>query len=312
MSSEPSGWDHYRSFLAVARHGSLSAAARALNLTQPTLGRHIAALEDALNISLFSRSQHGLKPTDEAHALLPHAEAMALASEALLRAASAERGAERGTVRITASEIVGVAVLPEILAGFHAAYPGIAIELAPTDRNEDLLRREADIAVRMTPPTQSALIARRIGTVRIGLYAHRDYIVRHGLPRTVEQLAGHTLLGFDRKDFMARTRAPGLVARDSFSLRSDNDLALLAALRAGYGIGGCQTPLAAREPDLVPVLPGHVAFALEMWLVMHADLKSTRRVRLLFDHLAKGLSAYLARSSASRSKPAGKSSRIKG
>ncbi len=178
-------WDELRTFVEVARDGSLTGAARRLGLTQPTVGRHIDALEVALGLTLFTRSPRGLTPTPAAWALEPHVEAMAAAAAALGRAASGEAAADRGVVRITASDVIGCEVLPPILATFHAEHPGIAIELVLTNRNEDLARRDADIAVRMVRPTQSGLVARRIGASRIGLYAHRDYVARFGAPRSL-------------------------------------------------------------------------------------------------------------------------------
>jgi DNA-binding transcriptional LysR family regulator len=288
-------WDHYRSFLAVVRQGSLSAAARELGLTQPTLGRHVDELEIALKTPLFARSPHGLTPTAAALELAPHAEAMASAAEALARAASGEAAEPRGVVRVTASEIIGVEVLPRILADFRDRHPQIVIELACSNRNQDLLRRDADIAVRMVRPTQGALIARRIGKLALGLYAHKRYVKRHGLPKSVEDLAQHTMIGFDRDTSSYRAvNGTFPVTREIFALRTDNDHAQLAALRAGFGIAGTQAGIAAREKDLVPVLPDQIRFALEMWLAMHEDLKMNRRVRLLFDHLVRGLSDYVA------------------
>ncbi|HEY5237155.1 MAG TPA: LysR family transcriptional regulator [Rhizomicrobium sp.] len=289
-------WDHYRSFLAVIREGSLSAAARALDLTQPTLGRHIDELEKSLHTPLFARSPHGLTPTAAALGLVPHAEAMASAAAALERAASGEAEDLKGAVRLTASEIIGVEVLPPILAQFREHHPQIVLELVLSNRNQDLLRRDADIAIRMVRPTQGALIAKRLGKVKIRLYAHRHYIERHGMPANIASLANHTLIGFDRDDSAFRSLGvTGLpVSRDIYGFRTDSDHAQLAALRAGIGIGGAQTSIAAREPDLLPVLPREIGFALEMWLVMHRDLRANRRVRLLFDHLAGALSAYAA------------------
>lgn len=291
--SEP-GWEHYRSFLAVIRAGSLSAAARRLGLTQPTIGRHVESLAASLGVALFTRSPQGLLPTPSALALVPHAEAMAAASEALRRAASGEASEERGTVRLTASEIMGAEVLPAMLARFRARHPGIAIELALTNRSEDLLRREADLALRMARPRQQALVARRIGSVGIGLYAHRRYVEAQGLPRSLDELAQHALIGFDRDDSSWRSVGDtGLaMTRARFAFRSDSDLAQLAALRAGFGIGGCQHRIARRERDLVPVLPRAVRFRLDMWLALHEDLRASRRVRLLFDHLAEELGRY--------------------
>ena len=295
MTNRAPPWDALRTFGAVMREASLSGAARCLALSQPTVGRHIDALEQALGLSLFTRSPQGLTPTPDALALAPHIEAMAGAAAALERAASGEAAADRGVVRVTASEVVGCEVLPALFASFRAAYPNVAIELALTNRNEDLARRDADIAVRMIRPTQSALVARRIGRSPIGLYAHRDYLARCGAPRTIADLAGHCVIGFDRDDRSFRAAGAGLApfSREMFGFRCDSDLAQLSALRAGVGIGGCQAAIARREAALVPVLPGALRYALEVWLVMHEDAKATRRVRLAFDHLARGLADYL-------------------
>lgn len=295
MMRRPPNWDELRTFVEVARDGSLSGAARRLGVTQPTVGRHIDALEAALGLTLFTRSPRGLAPTPAASALEPHAEAMAAAAAALARTASGEAAADRGTVRVTASEIVGVEVLPPVLAAFHAEHPGIVIELALTNRTQDLARRDADIAVRMVRPTQSGLVARRIGSSRISLFAHRDYLARFGEPRSLADLANHCVIGFDRDNSSFRSLGghAGALTRESFGLRCDSDLAQLAALRAGVGIGGCQDNIARRMAELVAVMPNAFHHVLEVWLVMHEDLKATRRVRLLFDHLATGLTAYV-------------------
>jgi DNA-binding transcriptional LysR family regulator len=296
MINRDPGWELYRSFLEVMRDGSLSGAARRLGATQPTIGRHIAALEADLNLPLFTRSQRGLLPTEAARHLLPHAEAMAVAASSMTRAASAEAEADQGTVRITASEIVGCEVLPPILASFRLQYPSIKLELALSNQNEDLLRRDADIAVRMVRPTQQALVARRIGDVAIGLYAHESYIAAFGRPSNLAELASHFVIGFDRDDRAYRSIGSDVknFSRNQFSFRCDNDLAQLAALRAGIGIGGCQTKIAGRTPALVRILADSMEFKMEMWLAMHEDLKATRRIRLLFDHLRAGLQGYLA------------------
>lgn len=292
--SQP-GWELYRSFLAVFRERSLSGAARELALTQPTIGRHIDALEDALGVALFTRSQAGLIATPAAAALVPHAEAMASAADALQRVASGEAEEERGAVRITASEMIGAEVLPRVLATFREAHPRIAVELVLSNRSEDLLRREADIAVRMVKPTQAALVSRKLGVLKVGLYAHPRYAKRHGIPRSLEELREHPIIGFDKAaSVRGLVTPPGLtLTRELFSFRCDSDLGQYAALRAGFGIGGCQVALAKRE-RLVPVLPELIQFELGMWLVMHKDLKAVRRVRLMFDHLAEQLRAYAA------------------
>lgn len=287
-------WDHYRSLLAVLDEGSLSAAARTLGLTQPTVGRHIEALEAELGAPLFTRSASRLSPTETALALRPHAEAMSAAAEALVRTASGEADAVRGAIRITASDVVSVEVLPPMLVGFHEAYPDVAIELSPSNRHEDLLRRDADIAVRMIRPTQGALVARFVGAVPLKLYAHRRYIEAHGMPTTLAE-AARSAIGFDRDMQIQRFLQERQIslAREAFAFRSDNDLAQLAALRAGYGVGGCQAPIARRDPDLVPVLEDEFRADMEFWVAMHEDLKASRRMRLMFDWLVEGLSAYV-------------------
>jgi DNA-binding transcriptional LysR family regulator len=288
-------WGHYRAFLAVLRHGTLSGAARELGLTQPTLGRQIAELERQLGTALFIRSQRGLVPTDAARDIAPHAETMAAAAGSMLRAASGGAGDAAGVVRITASDIIGAEVLPSLLARFRRAHPGVTIELVLSNRVDDLLSGEADIAVRMVRPSQQALVARQIGEIHLGLYAHRLYLAHSPAPQSLAALTSeHALIGFDQETPFLRdllVRMP--VSRSDFALRTDSDLAQLAAIRAGFGIGFIQHGIARRDPDLLPVLP-EVGFALQMWLVLHEDLRASRRLRLMMDHLAKGLGEYVA------------------
>jgi DNA-binding transcriptional LysR family regulator len=296
MTNSPD-WDLWRSFLAVVEAGSLSGAARALGLAQPTVGRHIEALEAALGGGpLFTRSPGGLRPTRAAQTLRPHAKAMATAAETLLRTASGDAAEVRGVVRLTASEVAAAEILPPILTEFRETWPGVDVELVASNRLEDLLHRDVDIAVRMTRPTQDALFARKVGTTDVRFHAHRAYLQKHGEPRTVEELRGHTLIGYDRV-----LSVPSAVARFGFevtpglfALRTDSELAQLAYLRAGFGIAGCQSRIARRDPNLVPLLEGLFGFEMEIWVVMHEDLKNDRRMRLLFDHLAAGLKSYVA------------------
>ena len=291
--AEP-GWELYRSFLAVVREQSLSGAARALGLTQPTVGRHVSALEQSLGVSLFTRSQAGLQATVGALSLVPYAESMASAAEALQRAASGEAGEDRGTVRVTASEMIGTEVLPQCFATFRQSHPRIIIELVVSNRSDDLLRRDADIAVRMVRPTQGALLARKIGTVQLGMFAHPRYVKAHGVPKALTELSAHPLIGFDRNPSLRRLDKLGMpVNRKLFAFRCDSDVAQYAALRAGFGLGVCQVALAKRD-KLVPVLTGVISFELGVWVVMHKDLKSSRRMRLMYDHLAAHLEAYIA------------------
>jgi DNA-binding transcriptional LysR family regulator len=196
-------------------------------------------------------------------------------------------------VRVTASEVVGAEVLPPVMARLRAAEPGLAIELVLSNRAEDLLRRDADIAVRMVRPTQGALLARRVGAIELGLHARADYLARAGIPESLAALEGHALIGFDTESaFIRRLRAEGVpLRREMFSLRTDSDLAQLAAIRAGYGIGVCQAGLARRD-GLVRVLAQDFAPRLETWIAMHEDLRGTRRFRAAFDALAEGVAEY--------------------
>jgi DNA-binding transcriptional LysR family regulator len=294
MMQTPPSWDFYRSCLGGVDERSRSGAARTLSSTQPTIGRHIAALEQALDVVLFTRSPTGLRPTEAASALVPHAQAMASAAGALERVASGEAEDERGAVRITASEMVANEVLPSCLAAFREAHPGVVVELVVSNRNEDLLRRDADIAVRMVRPTQGALLARKIGVIHLGLHAHPRYIEKHGLPRTPAEIHRHPLIGFDKQPSVRRLDKLGLaLSRELFAFRCDSDLGQYAALRAGFGLGLCQLGLARRD-GLVRVLESSVRLNLDVWLVMHRDLAQSRRVRLMYDHLAEHLRAYIA------------------
>ncbi|OXI17384.1 LysR family transcriptional regulator [Burkholderia sp. AU15512] len=289
-------WERYRTFLAVLMEGSLSGAARALGITQPTAGRHVAALEAAFGQTLFTRSPSGLLPTEAALALRGHAEALRSAAAAFERAAASHGAGVRGIVRISASDVIAVEVLPPMLAQLRRNHPGLVIELVPTDRLQDVLKREADIAVRMAPPTQEALVARRIGAVDVGLYARDDYLARNGVPETTDELAQHALIGFDTVTPFIRSMGRSMPQwkRDAFSLRTDSNLAQLAMIRAGYGIGFCQSGLAKRDARLVRVLPDTLAMQLETWVVMHEDLRSSPRCRAVFDALVDGLRAYVS------------------
>jgi len=292
MNSEPD-WDLYRTFLAVVHEGSLSGAARRLGLTQPTVARHVDELERAVGADLFLRSQRGLTPTDMGLELKPHAEALALDAATLWRTASGRPGAVRGAVRISASEVVGVEHLPPILSALRRDYPELVVELVLSNAVDDLLRREVDIALRMVEPAQEALLARRLAPVQLGLHARRDYLERRGTPRTVNDLAGHDIIGFDRETPATRAIMSGYpqIADLAFALRADSDLAQLAAIRAGFGIGMCHVAIARRDPELVRVLEAGVAIDLGLWVVMHEDLKTSARCRATFDALAAGLQA---------------------
>jgi DNA-binding transcriptional LysR family regulator len=287
-------WALYRSLLGVLREGSLSGAARALGIAQPTVGRHVAALEAALGLALFTRSQTGLLPTEAALALRPHAQAMESTAAALERVAASYGDGVRGVVRVTASEVIGIEVLPPVLAGLRTRYPELKVELVLSNAVQDLLQREADVAVRMTPPRQDGLVARRAGSIELGLHASGSYLAQHGTPASLDALAAHTLIGYDRIPPFARAflRQWPQFAREHVALRTDSDVAQLALIRAGAGIGICQAPLAERTPALVRVLPQAFGMQLPTWVTMHEDLRDSPRCRVAFDALVAALEGH--------------------
>lgn len=296
MSQEPS-WDLYRTFNAALAEGSLSGAARALGLTQPSIARHIDALEQALGTPLFLRTARGLSPTDAALELKPFADLMASTSAALLRTAEGRSGEVDGTVRISASEVVGIIHLPAILTRLRQRYPKLTIELSLSNAVDDLLKRQADIAIRMIRPEQQALLAKRVGAFPVGFHAHKDYLARRGTPRSMDDLKHHDLIGYDAETPAIRAfaeRHPGL-DRSTFALRVDSNIAHLTMIRAGFGIGICQTIIADAEPDLVRVLPDAFSEDLETWVVMHEDLSANTRCRAVFDALVAELTALTRR-----------------
>ena len=286
-------WALYRTFLAVLREGSLSGAARQLGLAQPTVARHVEALEAALGVELFLRSRLGLVPTDKALDLRPFVETLAATSAALLRSVKAGTDDVAGVVRISASEMVGLEHLPPILARLRRDHPRLAIELVLSNAADDLLRRDADIAVRMFAPEQAVLVAKRLPSLPLGLYARADYLARRGTPFRIEDMRGHDLIGFDRETPALRAFVEHypFLSRSALALASDSDIAQFAAIRAGLGIGVCQVPIARRDPALVRVLPEIVDLPLDVWIVMHEDLKRKPHCRIAFDALVEGLAS---------------------
>ncbi len=288
-------WDLLQSLHAVLQAGSFSAAARLRRLTQPTLGRHIDQLERQLGAPLFLRSPRGLQPTDLALAFQPHLADMTAAAEAAARDAVGAASGEAGVIRVTVSEVVGVEVIPEMLASFRAAHRALDVELTLNNKNDDLSRRDADIAVRMSRPTQNSLVAKKVGKIRLCFHATPDYLARHGTPTDMDGLASHTMVGFDRNyphmiDSLSLDRP---ISRDMFGFRSDNEVAQLAAIRSGLGIGVCQLQI-GRRYGLTPLMTDMFAFELDVWICMHETLRGSARMRLMFDHLAKEFAAYIA------------------
>ncbi|NIJ38335.1 DNA-binding transcriptional LysR family regulator [Sphingopyxis panaciterrae] len=292
--SKPISWDDQRAFLAVLEEGSFSAAARRLGLSQPTVRARIESLEATLGTILFTRSVHGLTPTEQARSVGASARAMAHASDAFVRAASGDMAKPAGTVRISVSEFVGTAVIAPMLTRLAARHPAVAIELDLSNAGADLLEQQVDIAVRMFPPQQAALVAKKVAAIAVGFYAHRDYLAQHGMPATIEELAAHRLIGPDRSradralaDRMLPQPGPG-----NFILRTDSHPAALAAARAGLGIAVVQQPIGDADDMLRRVLPGHDVAMLDTWIVTHENLRHVGRVRAVFDHLAAEFAAF--------------------
>ena len=282
-------WSLLRSFLAVAESGSLSGAARVLGLSQPTLGRHITETETALKLTLFTRTARGLALSVAGTALLPHAQAMQEAAQALSLAAAGRDADMSGTVRITASQIMATYILPAMLADLRMREPQIEIELVPSDTSENLLFREADIAVRMYRPTQFDLITRHLIDLPLGLYAAKTYLNRVGRPTTHDEVLVRDLIGFDRSDQMLRMlQALGITrTRNDFPLRCDDQVVYWNLVRAGCGIGGMQCLVGDADPLVERVAPFVALPALPVWLTAAEALRQTPRIRRVFDYLVE-------------------------
>ncbi len=289
-------WTLVRSFLAALEHGSLLGAARALKSSQPTIGRHIAELELQLGVALFERTGRGLKPLDMALRLADSARAMEARAHQLQRSVSSLDEAVSGTVRITASQPVACILLPPVLARLQQKLPGIQIELVSSNEVSNLLRREADIAVRMVPPDQTSLVAKRIGEVTIGTYAHRTYLLRAGTPREPAELLAHALIGNDKnEDILRGFAAMGYpVAREQFAFRTDDLMAHWYAVRGGVGIGFVADYVARSDADVMPLLPMLKIPALPVWLAVHREIRTSKRIRAVYDFLGDAIPDVLA------------------
>jgi DNA-binding transcriptional LysR family regulator len=298
-------WTLIRSLLAVADHGSLSAAARALGLSQPTLGRHVAEAQAALGLSLFTRTPQGLRPSEAMEALLPAARSMAEAANRLALAAAGKAEDVSGTVRLTASRVVSHYLLPPILARLRQAEPLIEIELVPSDAVENLLYREADIALRMFRPVQVDLVARHLADLPLGLYAARSYLDRVGRPRVPEDLLALDFLGFDQSDVIVQLMGRMGVSRTrhDFKVRCDDQLVYWGLVRAGLGVGGMQHLIADADPLVERVGEGQVTLPpLPLWIAAAPGLRQTPRIARVWDFLCAELLA-LTRFGASPGSP---------
>lgn len=287
-------WTLLRTFLAVVECKSLSAAASLLKVAQPTLSRHVRELEDVLGVTLFIRTARGLEPTEVGLGLISDAKSMGAAAQALTLKAFGRSQQLTGTVRVTSSVMVANMWLPPILTDLRQTEPSIQIELVPSDENQNLLRRDADIAIRMADPTQGDLIARRLGDAALGLYGTRSYFDRRGRITTIDDLMKHDLIGFDRSEVILKIFAANgrPVEREAFPMRCDDQMVYWNLTLAGLGVGFAQVMLADRVAtlervpiDLIPPMP--------VWLVMHEEVRTSARIRRVADFLATAITELL-------------------
>jgi len=291
MNTHHFNWNLVPAFLAAHEHGSLLAAARALGSSQPTVGRHISELETQLGTVLFERTGRGLAPTPAGLRLAEAARAMESGALALLSSVGTSRSTLEGTVRISASQPVACVLLPPLLAQMRQTLPGIQVELVASNAVSNLLRREADIALRMVRPVQASLVARRIGQVGLSACAHRDYLARRGTPAEPSDLLQHDLVGNDQvQDIPRGFAALGHdVPRERLVLRTDDLMAYWSAVRAGLGIGFVADYLLNTDPAVQRVLPQLRIPPLPIWLTVHREIRSSARIRAVYDFLAQAV-----------------------
>jgi len=284
-------WNQVRAFLVTAEEGSFSAAARALGLTQPTLGRQVAALEDDLGVTLFERVGRSLSLTGSGLELLDHVRAMGDAASRVSLTASGQSQSVEGQVSITATDLMAMYFLPDALKRLRDMAPGIEVEVVASNDVRDLRRREADIAIRHGRPQQPELIARLIRETSAHLYAASEYLESFGRPQKPEDLTGAVFIGFDQSDELpARLRELGLdLTRDDFKLISESGAVAWELVKQGLGIGFMARDIAERTPGVEPVLPDLPPLFFPIWLATHRELHTSRRIRLVFDVLAEVL-----------------------
>ena len=284
-------WSLLQAFTAVAETGSLSAAARQLGQSQPTLGRQIAKVEAALGTALFTRQPRGLALNDAGEALYPIALEMQDAARRLALIAAGQSQSLKGTVRITASKVFAHYTLPPILADIRRQESEIQLELAPSDSTENLLFGEADIAIRMYRPTQEDVIARKLGEVKTGLFAHESYLARRGTPQGFADFPKHDMVGLDRNPLIIDAmKAFGIPrSREDFPVRCDDQATYWELTKAGCGIGATQLRLGRQTEGMVQVLPALPLEPLPVWLVAAKALRQTPRIRRVYDLLAKAI-----------------------
>ncbi len=284
-------WNRARAFLVTAEEGSLSAAARALGSTQPTVGRQVTALERELGVALFERVGGRLELTATGLTLVQHVRAMGEAATRVSLAAAGQALAVEGTVSITASEAIAAHLLPPIIAGLRADHPGIEVEVVVSNELRDLQRREADIAVRNVASSQPDLVGRKLRDAHAHLYASPEYLERIGPVLSAADLGRAEFFAFDRTDVVIDgLRHLGVdVCRAQFPIVSNNHLVQWELCKQGIGICIMMADIGDREPRVRRVLPDMVPISFPIWLVCHRELRTSRRLRLVFDRLVDGL-----------------------
>jgi len=284
-------WNRARAFLVTAEEGSLSAAARALGMAQPTLGRQVKAFEEEVGVLLFERIGNGLKLTSSGLELVEHVRAMGDAAGRVSLSASGQSQQVEGAVCITATEVAAAFVLPPIVAKLRAAEPGITVEVVATNSVSDLRRREADIAIRAGRPTDPDLIARKLPSNTACLYASESYLERIGNPQDSDELLRAEFIGFDQQQqFIDGLNQLGLkVTSHNFPIICNNHIVQWQMVKQAMGIGVMITQVGDAEPGVRLAAPWLPAFEIEVWLVAHRELNTSRRVRLVYDFLAKEL-----------------------
>lgn len=284
-------WNQARAFLATAEEGSLLAASRALGLTQPTVGRQVAALEEELGVVLFDRIGRSLKLTPNGLDLLEHFRAMGEAASRISLAASGQAQSIEGHVAITVTDLASVYIMPAALAEIRKQAPDLEIELVVSNELRDLHRREADIAIRNVPPEQQNLIAKRVRTSPARLYGATRYLDDVGRPARLDDLGDLAFIGYDEPDRMIEAMAEhGLhVRRDQFRIFASSGLAIWEFVRQGLGLSMMLEEVADVTPEVELVLPELAVVPVDTWLVTHSELRTSRRIRLIYDILAEVL-----------------------
>lgn len=282
-------WNHIRAFLATAETGSLSAAARQLGLTQPTLSRQVAALEGELGVLLFERLGRALALTDAGHDLLSHSRRMGEAANGLTLAASGQAQSIDGTVRITASDVMSAHVLPPVLHQLRQRAPNLTIDVVAANDIRDLMRREADIAIRHVRPDQPELIARLVQEASAHFYAASSYLDRRGRPACLADMAKHDFVSFGEAQRSIEFLAPlGIhLTEDNFRIGSQSGLVAWELVKQGMGISPMADSVAAATSGVERVLPAMDPVLFPVWLTTHRELHTSRRIRLVFDLLAE-------------------------